>query len=78
MAVTTMTGGDMFADGMRAEEAKMGEDKMTHMFVGIAGFDGTGKSGVVKDAFDKACEKDPTLSYTPLTLTWVLPCLIQQ
>ena len=50
----------MFAD-MRAEEAKMGEDKMTHMFVGIAGFDGTGKSGVVKDAFDKACEKDPTL-----------------
>jgi len=58
--VKTGIGGDMFAD-MRAEEAKMGEDKMTHMFVGIAGFDGTGKSGIVKHAFDNACEKDPTL-----------------
>ena len=64
LAVTTMTGGDMFAD-MRAEEAKMGEDKMTHMFVGLAGFDGTGKSGVVKHAFDIAYGKTRLLGARP-------------
>ena len=38
MAVTTMTGGDMFAD-MRAEEAKMTEQDIQHLFVGIAGLE---------------------------------------
>ena len=52
-------GGDMFAD-MRAEEAKMVEQTIQHMFVGIAGFDGTGKSGIVKHAFDEHCKNDPS------------------
>ena len=34
---------DAFAH-LRLEEEKMGQEKMTHMFIGVAGFDGTGKS----------------------------------
>jgi len=52
--------GDAFAH-LRVEREKMKSQKLQHLFLGIAGFDGTGKSGIVKDAFDKACEKDPTL-----------------
>ena len=58
MAVTTMTGGDMFAD-MRAEEAKMTEQDIQHMFIGLAGFDGTCKSGVVTHAFGEYLKKHP-------------------
>tara|TARA_R100000654_G_scaffold16624_2_gene34919 strand:+ start:681 stop:1655 length:975 start_codon:yes stop_codon:yes gene_type:complete len=58
MAVTTMTGGDMFAD-MRAEEAKMTEQDIQHLFVGIAGFDGTCKSGIVTHAFGEYLKKHP-------------------
>ena len=58
MAVTTMTGGDMFAD-MRAEEAKMTEQDIQHLFVGIAGFDGTCKSRIVTHAFGEYLKKHP-------------------
>jgi len=61
MVVTTMTGGDMFAD-MRAEEAKMIEQEIQHMFVGIAGFDGTGKSGIVTHAFGEYLKTHPDAS----------------
>lgn len=48
---------DHFAH-LRAEEKRMDEDsKMTHMFVGVAGHDGTCKSGIVKDAFEKDTTK---------------------
>jgi len=45
--------GDAFAH-LRVEREKMKSQKLQHLFLGIAGFDGTGKSGIVKDAFDKA------------------------
>ena len=51
---------DAFAH-LRAEREKMKGETLQHLFVGLAGFDGTGKSGIVKHAFDKACEKDSTL-----------------
>ncbi len=45
-------GNDLYAH-LRAEENKMGEEKkMTHQFIGIAGHDGTCKSGIVKHAFE--------------------------
>ena len=56
-------GNDLYAH-LRAEENKMGEEKkMTHQFIGIAGHDGTCKSGIVKHAFesDKSKPEDAEL-----------------
>jgi len=45
---------------LRAEEKKLDEHKdMTLHFIGIAGHDGTCKSGIVKDAFEKDKTKHP-------------------
>jgi hypothetical protein len=49
---------DAFAH-LRIEEEKMGQEKMTHMFIGVAGFDGTGKSGIVASAFDEYVKENP-------------------
>ncbi len=54
---TVKAGNDLYAH-LRAEEDKMREENnMTHMFVGIAGHDGTCKSGVVKHAFENDAGK---------------------
>ena len=54
---TVKAGNDLYAH-LRAEEDRMREEKqMTHMFVGIAGHDGTCKSGIVKDAFENDTTK---------------------
>jgi len=49
---------DMFAD-LRAEEQKMKSEPLQHMFIGIAGFDGTGKSGMVSHAFGEYLKTHP-------------------
>lgn len=49
---------DPFAH-LRIEEGKMAEQTMTHMFIGLAGFDGTGKSGIVTHAFGEYIKDNP-------------------
>jgi hypothetical protein len=49
---------DPFAH-LRNEEANMIDEKITHHFVGICGHDGTGKSGMVLDAFNQYMQKNP-------------------
>ena len=51
-------GNDTFAH-LRIEEEKMAEQTMTHMFIGLAGFDGTGKSGMVTHAFGEYVKENP-------------------
>jgi len=49
---------DPFAH-LRIEEEKMADQDMTHMFIGLAGFDGTGKSGMVTHAFGEYVKDNP-------------------
>jgi hypothetical protein len=51
--------GDAFAH-LRIEQDKMKAQPLQHMFIGLAGFDGTGKSGMVTHAFGEACKDDPS------------------
>jgi len=51
-------GNDPFAH-LRIEEEKMVDEQMTHMFIGLAGFDGTGKSGIVTHAFGEYVKEHP-------------------
>ncbi len=51
-------GGSPFAH-LEAELQAMKPVNLTHMFVGIAGFDGTCKSGIVKGAFDEYVKDNP-------------------
>ena len=56
--VAPKKGNDPFAH-LRIEEEKMADQDMTHMFIGLAGFDGTGKSGMVTHAFGEYVKEHP-------------------